>query len=162
MTHHLFLLRHAQTHSSQHYNTDKERELKPEGFMQATQVGKYLNTHDYNVDLIITSDATRSKTTARLVAAEIQYPTDQIQFDEKIYSGSLRDLLSLIQKTPDSMKHILMVGHCPTIIELNNYLSNSQKTNIETCELTLFNMEGGWSELVAGAGKIKSNYRPSF
>lgn len=130
--------------------------------MQAKQVGKYLNASDYHVDLIIASDAARAKATAMLVAAEINYPAHHIQFAEKIYSGTMHDLVSLIQKTSISVQHILMVGHCPTIIELNNYLSNSQKTSMETCELTMFNMDGDWSELVAGAGDIKLNYRPSF
>lgn len=162
MPNHLFILRHAQTHSSQHYNSDKERELKPEGIMQAKQVGKYLNASDYHVDLIIASDAARAKATAMLVAAEINYPAHHIQFAEKIYSGTMHDLLDVILKTSNSVQQILLVGHCPTIIELNNYLSNSQKTSMETCELTMFNMDVDWSELVAGAGDIKLNYRPSF
>jgi phosphohistidine phosphatase len=162
MPNNLFILRHAQTHSSQHYNTDKERELKPEGITQATLLGKFLNSSNYNIDLIIASDAVRAKSTAMLVAAEIHYPTHRIQFAEKIYSGSMDDLLALIQNTPDSVKHILMIGHCPTIIELNNYLSDSQKASMETCELTLFNIEADWSELFAGAGEVKLNYRPSY
>lgn len=157
----LFILRHAQTHSGQHYNTDKDRELKPEGIDQATLLGKFLNSSNYQIDLIIASDAVRAKSTAMLVAAEINYPIHQIQFAEKIYSGAMDDLLAVIQKTPDSVKQVLMVGHCPTIVELNNYLSNSQKNNMETCELTLFNIEGGWSELVSGAGEVMLNYRPS-
>ena len=161
MPNNLFILRHAQTHSSQHYNSDKERELKPEGITQATLLGKFLNTSNYNIDLIIASDAVRAKSTAILVAAEINYPVHRIQFAEKIYSGSMDDLLALIQKTPDSVKHILLVGHCPTIIELNNYLSNSQKASMETCELTLFSIDVGWSELFAGAGEVKLNYIPS-
>ena len=95
-----------------------------------------------------------------LVAAEINY-VHQIQFAEKIYSGSMDDLLALIQKTSDSVKHILIVGHCPTIIELNNYLSDSQKASMETCELTLFSIDVRWSELFAGAGEVKLNYIPS-
>lgn len=161
MPNNLFILRHAQTHSSQHYNSDKERELKPEGITQATHLGKFLSTSNYRVDLIIASDAARAKTTAMLVAAEINYPVHRIQFSEKIYSGSMDDLLALIQKTSDSVKHILLVGHCPTIIDLNNYLSDSQKVSMETCELTLFSIDVGWSELFAGAGEVKLNYRPS-
>lgn len=161
MPNNLFILRHAQTHSSQHYNSDKERELKPEGISEATRVGKYLKAHNYNVDLIMTSDAARAIATAMLVAAEINCPVHQIQLVEKIYSGTMRDLLSLIQEAPNSVNHILMVGHCPTIIELNNYLSASQKASMETCELTLFNIDVAWSELFAGAGEIKLNYRSS-
>lgn len=162
MPNNLFILRHAQTHSGQHYNSDKERELKQEGIAQATQVGKYLKEQQYQVDLIIASDATRAKSTALLVAAQINYPPHHIQFAEKIYSGLMNDMLMLIQQAPDSIKHILMVGHCPTIIEFHNYLSEAHKTSMETCELTLFNIEGRWSEIVAGAGEIKLNYHPSY
>ena len=162
MPNQLFILRHAQTHSGQHYNSDKERELKPEGIDQATHLGKFLNSSNYNIDLIIASDAVRAKSTAQLVASEINYPVHQIQFAEKIYSGVMDDLLALIQKTPDSVNRVLLVGHCPTIIELNNYLSDVQKSSMETCELTLFTMEVGWSELFEGAGELKLNYRPFY
>lgn len=162
MAHNLFIVRHAQTHSGQHYNSDKERELIPEGITQATQLGKYLNALNYNVDLIISSDAVRAKTTALLIAAEIKYPAHQIQFDEKIYAGSLHEVLDLIQQTPESIEHILMIGHYPTIVEVNNYLSNTQKTIMETCELTLLNFDTQWSALLEGMGELKLNYHPPY
>jgi phosphohistidine phosphatase len=162
MTHHLYIIRHAQTHSSQDYNSDKERELKPEGQVEATQLGKFLQANNYNVDLIISSHAERGKATAHRVAAEINYPVHQIHFSEKIYSGSMRDLLALIQQTPDSIGCLLLIGHYPTIVELNNYLSDSQKMSMETCELVFLNFSTRWSEIVEGSGEHILNYRPSY
>lgn len=162
MPHNLFLLRHAQTHSSQHYNSDKERGLKPEGSKQASEVGKFLNASHFNIDLIISSDATRAKVTALLVAAEIKYPEHKIQLTEKIYSGSTKEILELLVSTPDYITNVLLVGHYPTIVELNNYLSESRKSGMETAELTLLNFETGWAELFEGAGNTKLNYHPSI
>lgn len=161
MPHHLSILRHAQTHSSQHYNTDKARELKPEGIAEATQLGKYLHTFPHPIDLIISSDAVRAKTTAMLVANEIHYQSKQIQFEEKIYSGSVRELIRLIEHTPDSVHHILMIGHYPTIVELNNYLSGSQKGSMETCELTVLRFEQGWSSLMEGSAESILTFHPT-
>jgi phosphohistidine phosphatase len=162
MTHHLYIIRHAQTHSSQYYNSDKERELKPEGIAEATQLGKFLKANNYNADLIISSHAERAKATSRQVAAEINYPGQRIHFAEKIYSGTMNDLLSLIQQTPDSIEHLLLVGHYPTIVELNNYLSDSQKMSMETCELTLLNFNSGWSGILEGSGEHILSYHPSY
>ncbi len=162
MTHHLYIIRHAQTHSSQYYNSDKERELKPEGMVEATQLGKFLKANNYNADLIISSHAERAKATAQRVAAEINYPVTQIHFEEKIYSGAMNDLLTLIQQTPDSIQRLLLIGHYPTIVELNNYLSDSQKMSMETCELTLLNFNAGWSEIFEGSGELILNYHPSY
>ena len=162
MPHHLSILRHAQTHSSQHNTSDKARKLKPEGIAEATQVGKYLQAYPHPIDLIISSDAVRAKTTAELVAGEIHYQVDQIQFDEYIYSGSVHELIRLIEHTPDAVNHILLIGHYPTIVELNNYLSASQKGSMETCELTVLRFEQGWSSLTEGSGVHKVTYHPTY
>jgi phosphohistidine phosphatase len=156
------MIRHAQTHSSQYYNSDKERELKPEGIMQAAQVGKHLCSLNYAFDLIISSDAARAKTTALLVASEVNYPAHKILINEKIYSGTMRDVLELIQEIPDSVEHLLLIGHYPTIVELNNYLSDSQKPGMHTCELTVLTFNTRWSELAEGTGVLKLNYHPSY
>jgi len=161
MPHHLFILRHAQTHDSQYYNSDKERELKPAGIKEATMLGKYLNESNHTVDLIISSDATRAHSTATLLASEIKYPIHQIQYSEKIYSGSLSDLLIMIGQTSDSMKTILLVGHYPTIVELNNYLADTQKTSMQPCELTVLAFTSGWSELSMRCGICMLTYLPS-
>lgn len=162
MIHHLYMIRHAQTHSSQYYNSDKERELKPEGIAEATQLGKFLKANNYNADLIISSHAERAKATAHQVAAQINYPAQRIQFAEQIYSGAMNDLLTLIQQTPESIEHLLLIGHYPTIVELNNYLSDSQKMSMETCELTVLSFNTGWSTIVEGSGDFILNYHPSY
>jgi len=162
MNHHLFIIRHAQTHSSQYYNSDKERELKPEGLLEATLLGKFLNSNNFDADLIISSDAERAKATAQQVASEINYPAQRIHFAEKIYSGAMNDLLALIQQTPDSIERMLLIGHYPTLVELNNYLSDSQKMSMETCELTLLSFNASWSEIYEGSGVHILNYHPSY
>ncbi len=129
--------------------------------MQAMDVGKYLKDYPHPIDLIISSDAVRAKSTAMLVAHEIDYPADRIQFEEKIYSGTVRELIRLIEATPHSFKHILMIGHFPTIVELNNYLSGSIKESMETCELEVFLIEQDWALVMEGSGTCVLNYHPS-
>ncbi len=162
MNRNLFIVRHAQPHHSQPYNSDKERELKPEGIIQATQLGKYLNDSNYNVDLMIASDAVRAKTTATLIANTIKYPTHQIKWDEKIYSGGLRELLAILKEIPDDTQHLLLVGHNPTISELAIYLSGAQVLSMSTCELNLIQINTVWAELVEGCGQQVLRYQPNY
>jgi len=160
MPHNLFLIRHAQAHDSQVYNADKERELKPAGIIEATELGKYLKASCYHADLIISSDASRAKATARLIASEIHYPSHQIHHVEKIYSGDIRNLLTLIGQTSDSVEQLFMVGHNPTILELINYLSDTQKNSMQPCELSVLTFNERWSQLSAGCGICTLNYPP--
>ncbi len=162
MTRKLFLVRHAQPHNDQQYKSDKERELKPEGFLQAAALGKYLNQSNYAIDLIVASDSVRTTTTATLIASTINYPTHQIILTERIYTGGLPDLLAIINEIPDSVQHLLFVGHNPTISELNNYLIGSQTSNMATCELNLININNGWNELTEGCGHVIVNFQPSY
>lgn len=161
MTHQLFIVRHAQTRSSQYYKSDKERELKPQGIDEAIVLGKYLSANNYNINLIISSYAERARATAHLIASEINYPIHQIQYSEKIYSGTMNDLLTLIQQTSDAVENLLLVGHYPAIVDLNNYLSDSNKTSMETCELICLNFDSSWSALGEASCILKMNYHPS-
>jgi phosphohistidine phosphatase len=160
MTRNLFLVRHAQPHHDQLYNSDKERELKPEGILEASQLGKYLLESKYNIDLIIASDSVRTTATATLIARTINYPSDQIMWSEKIYSGSLNDLLEVINRIPDTVQHLLLVGHNPTISELHNYLTGLEHANMSTCELNLIGIEIPWQELTGNCGQRIINYQP--
>jgi phosphohistidine phosphatase len=162
MNRNLFLVRHAQPHHSQSYNSDKERELKPEGILQANQLGKYLNESNYNINLIMTSDAVRAKTTATLIANTINYPTHQIKWAEKIYSGGLNELLAILKETPDDTQHLLLVGHNPTISELAIYLSGAPMLSMSTCELNLIQINTMWTELGDGCGKHVLSYQPAY
>lgn len=160
MTRNLFLVRHAQPHHDQLYKSDKERELKPEGILEASQLGKYLLESNYNIDLIIASDSVRTTATASLIARTINYPVDQIMWSEKIYSGSLGDLLEVINRIPDGVQHLLLVGHNPTISELNSYLTGLQHANMSTCELNLIRTVKPWRELAESCGQGVLNYQP--
>lgn len=162
MTRKLFLVRHAQPHNDQQYKSDKVRELKPEGFLQAQALATYLNQSSYSIDLIIASDSVRTTTTATVIASTINYPTHQIKLAEKIYTGGLPDLLAIINEIPDAVQHLLLVGHNPTISELNNYLTGSLNSNMSTCELNLISMNNGWDELTEGCGQIVVNFQPSY
>ncbi len=161
MTRKLFLVRHAQPHHDQQYKSDKVRELKPEGFLQAAALGKFLIESNYPIDLIIASDAVRTSTTATLIASTINYPTHQIKLTEKIYTGGLPELLAIINEIPDTVQHLLLVGHNPTISELNNFLIGLQTSNMAPCELNLISINNGWDELTEGCGKIVVNFQPS-
>jgi phosphohistidine phosphatase len=162
MTRKLFLVRHAQPHHDRHYNSDKERELKPEGLIQASQLGKFLNESGYSIDLIVASDSVRTTSTASLIADTINYPIPEIEWLEKIYSGALNDLLAIIHNLPDDVQHLLLVGHNPTLSELNNYLSGSQQVTMSTCELSLISIPGRWDEIIAGCGQRVINFQPSI
>jgi len=162
MTRQLFIVRHAQTYQSQHDNSDKDRTLKPEGILQAKQLGKFISDSNFNVNLIISSDAVRARTTAQLIAASMNYPEQFISEAEKIYSGTCEDLLDTLLKIPASIQQAMLVGHYPTVVELYNYLTGAQKTGMSTCELNVLTIKSTWSMLVRGCGSHLLHYQPQL
>jgi len=161
MNRYLYLVRHAQTHIGQHNISDKVRELTQEGVVQAQSLGKCLAEANHQMDVIISSNAERAKSTALLIASSINYPIDQIKFVEKIYSGVLDDHRNLIRNIPDTMYKVMMVGHYPTILELHNYLTHSNKPGLSTCELNVLEIKDRWQELTEGGAKCMGNYIPT-
>ena len=158
----LFIVRHALTHSGHHYITDKERELKHEGVAQATALGTHLAASDYKIDLIISSDAERAKSTAELIASTTHYPSDRILYKQKLYSGTLTDLIHVVREIPNTAQQVLMVGHYPTILELHNHLMNEEKPGMATCELSLAEIEVEWANIQLGSGTSILNFQSTF
>jgi phosphohistidine phosphatase len=114
------------------------------------------------MDLIMSSDAERAKSTTVLISNALQYPLHQILFTEKIYSGTLNDLLAILKDIPDTIHHVMMVGHFPAILELNNLLSDSVKAGLSTCELIVLEFTEPWTDITSGSGKRILNYYPTI
>ena len=96
-------------------------------------MGERLAERGVEVDQMISSPATRAKTTAEAVAEEIGYPWEEIVVDERLYHGEVFELLQVIQGLEDYVHHVMLFGHNPGLTELANYLSSYYINNVPTC-----------------------------
>ena len=144
----LFLLRHGKSRWDEDFVQDYERALKKRGARNATEMGKRIALRADKPELIIASFAERTLRTAQLVAAELDFKSDEIVVDKAIYAAECDDLQNIIKQFDDAYERILLVGHNPTLTEALNHFTNAGIENVPTCGLGVVQFStGSWSSV---------------
>ena len=93
--------------------------------------------------------------TARIIAAAINYPLDNIVYKEAIYEFSDDALFHVINKIDDSVNSSMVVGHNPAINGLANYVGDQPISNIPTCGICCVDLDiPSWAKIGKNCGKI--------
>jgi phosphohistidine phosphatase len=101
-------------------------------------MGKRLAEREFIPDLMISSPANRALTTAEIIAAEIEYPLDEIIVDERIYGADVTDWLEIIQNFDDGLDCVMCFGHNPELTDLVSHISPYYINNVPTCGILEF------------------------
>jgi phosphohistidine phosphatase len=151
----LYLMRHAQSADKQVGFSDKERELTPKGIREAIQIGVQMVKEKYFPELIVSSSAIRSKTTAGLVLDAIKLTPEKIQVDEELYVASVRTFLELVTQFDNTLQQVMCVGHNPTISYLAEYLTKAEIGDIPPAGLVVIQFNTGrWQDVGEGSGEF--------
>jgi phosphohistidine phosphatase len=116
----LYLVRHAKSSWDHPGLSDFERPLMATGIKKTKQITKYLIEKDVSVDLIISSPAVRALETAKLIAAGLDYPIENIKQEPALYEARFDEYLNLIHGIPDEINSLMLFGHNPTITSFAN------------------------------------------
>jgi phosphohistidine phosphatase len=151
----LYLVRHAKSSWKYPGLDDFERPLNKRGRKNAPFMGKILNKLKVRPDLIISSPANRAAMTARIIAAAINYPLENIVYSETIYDFSEDALVHVIKKIDASVNSAMVVGHNPATNGLANYIGDQPISNIPTCGVCCVELDiSSWSNIGKNCGKI--------
>jgi phosphohistidine phosphatase len=114
----LLILRHAKSSWADAYTDDWERPLTDRGRRDAVRVGQLLRRHQLPIDLIMTSDAVRAETTARMVADAAEY-TGAVVRSSSLYHATPDAIVEVVRAAPQpSARAIMIVAHNPGLEEL--------------------------------------------
>lgn len=151
-----YLLRHAQAAAG---HPDHKRPLTDKGIKDAKILGDKMRGKNYAPQLILCSDATRTRQTLE----NLDLGKDA-EFTRYIYEGTAKDYLDLLQEQPDEINSILLVGHNPSCHMLAATLANEDNPQCLTkiqmgykpCTLSMFKCDiESWSDLVLHANKLE-------
>jgi len=109
----LMLLRHAESPSSFDLQ-DHERVLSDKGKRDAQALGQYMARHDLARDLVLCSDAVRTKQTWDGVLQSID-AQPAVSYEAQLYRGSIADYLDILAGQDDAHNSVLIVGHNPVM-----------------------------------------------
>ncbi len=151
----LYLARHAKSSWKYPKLDDFERPLNKRGRKNAPLMGSVLVKLKVAPDLIISSPANRAAMTARVLAAAIDYPLENIQYSEAIYEFSEFALIEVIQQIDDELKAVMLFGHNPGITGLANYVGDQSISNIPTCGVFCAELNiSSWADISEQCGKM--------
>lgn len=112
--------------------------MNDRGLRDAPRVGERLAKRDARPDLILSSPARRALTTAAIIARKVDYKTQHIVVDERLYAANPDDLLEVIRNLGDKWHRVMLFGHNPELTELAHRLS-AKITDMPTCAVAEFN-----------------------
>jgi len=157
----LLILRHAKTQPDAPEG-DHARELTERGHRNAAAMGAYIHNLTGAPDAIITSDATRARQTAEIVATAVDF-TGSLMVEPRIYAAGLATLLAVVRGIPDEVRSAMIVGHNPGFEELAEALAGNhdQEIRLPTAGLALleFDVER-WDSVREGTGRLREVATP--
>ena len=151
----LTIVRHAKSSWSSSGLSDKKRPLNRRGERDAPAMGERIHGHGIRPSLIVSSPATRAWTTAKIVAAAINYPREFLQKDDRLYLASLDDILDVVVAQDNSFNNLMLVGHNPGLTDFANFLVPGLTNNLPTAGVVSVEIEqDDWSLYERPAGKL--------
>ena len=152
----LYLVRHAKSSWKYPKLDDFERPLNKRGRRNAPFMGSLLRELNVAPDLVISSPANRAAMTARIIAAALDYPLEDIRYTEAIYEFGEKALIDVVKEIDDMVDQSMVVGHNPATNGLANYIGNQPVSNIPTCGVFCVELDiASWSNIKAHCGTVK-------
>ena len=136
----VFLVRHAKSSRDDISLLDTDRPLADRGRRDAPEMGKRLARRGVKPDLMLSSPALRARSTAELIAEELDYKRKDVVIEDRLYGGGADDLLEVIHRLDDKVKSVMLFGHNPELTELAHRIS-SQITHLPTCAVAEFRFD---------------------
>lgn len=135
---------------------DHERPLAQRGNTEAPAAGQWLVEHDFYPDLIITSDAVRTRQTTTWVLSELGDKAPTPYLDSRLYMAPVTRVLSVINEVEEQVRTLMLVGHMPWVQELGMRLASSESNEeavlnmaerYPTLGMMVFDVPGEWANL---------------
>jgi len=147
----LLLVRHAKA-EKETGGKDIDRPLKYIGIQDAGFMADRLKDHGIVPELIITSPAQRTKTTAEIFSDHLKLPEATI--NKSIYEASEKTLLKVINGLPNECNFIALVGHNPGIAQILYYLTGEAREVHTSCTAVIEFDISSWDIITEGIGKL--------
>ena len=160
----LVLLRHAKSA----YPTgvpDHDRPLAERGVREAALAGDWLRANLPAIDAVLCSTATRARET--LARSGIDAP---VRYAEQLYGATPGTVIEQINRVPDDINTLLVVGHEPTISEVAIVLAGADgtdtvaleriSTKFPTSAIAVLRVVGRWEQVEPGSAAVVDFHVP--
>jgi phosphohistidine phosphatase len=143
----LYIVRHGK--SSWEYNVpDDERPLLEKGIKRTKKIAAYLHAQGIKPDMMISSHAVRALETAKIIAAALDYPTDDIHISRQLYHAFTDNIYDELYQVSDMACNVMIFGHNPTFTAFANHFLEPKIDWLPTSGLVVVDFQiDSWTEL---------------
>lgn len=165
---HLLLLRHAKSSWNNPGLKDFDRPLNKRGLIAAVIMADFLSEYEVQPDYVLCSSAQRTRETITPLI-EISSQSMEVHFTRNIYEASYLSILEEVQKVPDAVETLLVIGHNPGMEDLAAVLCDEgspeavdlMAEKFPTAALAHITLtEKSWSSVGRDKGFLKKFVRP--
>jgi phosphohistidine phosphatase len=147
----LVLIRHAKAEKEM-IGKDFDRPLKYTGIQDATFMAERLKEQALIPQVVITSPALRTKTTAEIFADQFSLPEPEA--NNAIYEASMQTWLRTINQLPNDKDFIAIVGHNPGVSQIIYHLTGDTR-EVHTATVAVIDFEtDDWGEISSDSGRM--------
>ncbi|MCG8598429.1 MAG: histidine phosphatase family protein [Kiloniellales bacterium] len=159
----LMLLRHAKSDWSDPTLADFDRPLNRRGRRAAPLIGRYLRKQDLLPDLVLCSAARRAQQTWELASTKLRSEVP-VKLLRSLYLAPPSRLLAAVQRQPDEVERLMLVGHNPGMENLAAQLSGGGRAELRarmqekfpTATLAVFGFTAKtWAAVASGGGDLQ-------
>ncbi|WP_242121565.1 SixA phosphatase family protein [Aestuariivivens sediminicola] len=146
----LILIRHAK--SSWEFDViDHERPLNKRGYKDSKLVSEYVAERNLRPDLVLVSDATRTRLTADAFIRALPISLEKVQYNHDLYDFSGHNLTKVIKHCPDAINQLMVFGHNHAITAFVNTYGSKYIDNVPTCGVVIIDFDiPNWKSLKQG------------
>lgn len=156
----LILMRHAKSSWNSSASTDHARPLNGRGRRSASLVGGKLAELGWIPELVVSSDAARTRETWELLAPELGEESLEVCFTPDLYGAGLREIRALADDWDASVGTVLLLGHNPGFEGTLRTLSG-EAHQMTTANAALLSSAGEtWTEALMSSWSLERLLRP--
>jgi phosphohistidine phosphatase len=162
----LFVLRHAKSSWDDPGLADHDRPLAPRGRRAVEAIAAHLNAAGITPELVLCSSARRTRETLEGVAVGGEHV-----IESELYGASYQEVLERLQRVPEEIGSVMLVGHNPTLQTLVLRLADGDaaasgsslaevRRKFPTGALATLTFDGAWTELSPRSARLAAYTRP--
>ena len=156
------LLRHAKSSWGDKALADFDRPLSERGVRDAPRMAKWLRAEGVAPELVLCSTAQRTQQTLALIRPTLPNRCT-VQLTKSLYMADVRTLLTAIRGAPETVRHIMLIGHNPGLEDAARTLVGAGDQALRAAMAAKFPSAGcamitfdaaQWSAVAARAGVL--------
>lgn len=161
----LIIIRHAKSDWNNPSLKDKERPLNKRGKKDAPMIGQIMKKAEVIPDVILTSDAERAFTTAKMLAYAFLPQEVSIEKVSDFYLGNIASFNRVIVDLDDSVETVFLVGHNPALESYIEYLVSDSSFSVKLPTAGAVSIElsvNRWKDIDQSTGEFRWMIIPKF